>query len=90
MHQVSTTAPAQKPYVAWLKGRADQPARRCYVEEICASGAKVKVSNDVNVPDEFELIFSRRGDARISCRMISRHQMGIEVQFVPSVRSRSN
>ena len=90
MEQVSISVRARKPYVAWLKCRADQPASRCYVHEICASGAKIKVRNEASIPDEFELIFSRRGDARISCRMVSRRQQDLEVQFVPSARSSSN
>jgi hypothetical protein len=90
MHQISTPTRAGKPYVAWLKCRPDQPASRCYVHEISAFGAKVKVSNEADFPDEFELIFSRRGDARISCRMVSRRQQDIEVQFVPLARSSSN
>jgi len=78
---------ARKRYIAWLKCSADQPASRCYVDDVCASGARLMVSNEAELPDQFELIFSRRGDARISCRMISRQQREIEVQFVPSVQS---
>jgi hypothetical protein len=77
---------ARKHYIAWLKCSADQPASRCYVDEICASGAKVRVSDEADVPNAFDLIFSRRGDARISCRAIARHNRAIEVQFVPSAQ----
>lgn len=88
MQQASTSS-TRKAYAAWLKSHTDEPARPCHVYEISPSGAKVKVRNEAELPDEFELIFSRRGDARISCRMLSRRQQDVEVQFVPPARSQN-
>jgi hypothetical protein len=90
MHQMTALTRAGKPYVAWLKCHPDQPASRCYVHEISDSGAKVKVWNESELPNQFELIFSRRGDARIFCRMVARRQYELEVRFVPLARSSSN
>ena len=87
MQQVSTST--RKAYAAWLKSRTDELARPCHVYEISPSGAKVKVRIEAELPDEFDLIFSRRGDARISCRMVSRRQQDVEVRFVPPARAQN-
>jgi hypothetical protein len=90
MHTESTPPPAKKWRVAWLKGPPDEPASPCHVDTICPSGAKLKVATEADIPEAFELIFSRRGDARISCRMISRHHKDLEVQFVSAAQASTN
>ena len=90
MRAESTLPFAKKWRVAWLKGRPDEPASPCHVDMICSSGAKLKVATEADIPECFELIFSRRGDARISCRMISRHHKDVEVQFVSATHRSAN
>lgn len=71
-------------YIAWLNmGHAMLPTR-CYVEDVSKSGATVSVPRS-SVPDEFTLHFSRKGDAKVRCRVTSRAGSKCDVEFIPSL-----
>jgi len=70
-------------YVAWLDVDRTVPPLRCYVEDVSRLGAKLTVR--APVPDEFTLHFSRRGDAKVRCRVTSRAGDDCAVEFVASL-----
>jgi hypothetical protein len=71
-------------YVAWLNMGSATPPARCYVENISKFGAELKIFGPP-VPDEFTLHFSRRGDAKIRCRVRSVGNGKCDVEFVASL-----
>lgn len=73
-----------KRYVAWLDGSGTTPATRCFVEDISRAGAKLKVFGSP-VPREFTLHFSRKGDAKVRCRVTSQAGSNCDVEFVASL-----
>jgi len=71
-------------FVAWLEAEAGLPPARCYVEEVSRAGAKVKVFRP-QVPSEFTLHFTRKGDAKVRCRVTARTGSNFAVEFVSSL-----
>lgn len=68
-------------YVAWLSTGPAVPAIRCYVEDVSAAGAKLRVYRPP-VPNEFTLYFNCKGDAKVRCRVTSRAGPKCDVEFV--------
>lgn len=71
-------------FVAWLDAEAGLPPTRCYVEGVSPAGAKVKVFRP-QVPSEFTLHFTRKGDAKVRCRVRSCAGSNFDVEFVSSL-----
>jgi hypothetical protein len=71
-------------FVAWLDAEAGLPPARCYVADVSRSGAKVKVFRP-QVPNEFTLHFTRKGDAKVRCRVKARAGSNVDVEFVASL-----
>jgi hypothetical protein len=71
-------------YIAWLDIGSTPPAR-CYVEDVSRSGAKLKMLLGSTVPDEFTLHFSRKGDAKVRCRVTELKGSECNVEFVASL-----
>ena len=70
-----------KRYVAWLDAGGAMPPVRCYAENVSQSGAQLKVFRSP-VPAEFTLYFSRRGDAKVRCRVVSIALPLCDVEFI--------
>ena len=70
-------------YVAWMN--LDDPLpTRCYVDRISRKGARLRPFGGC-VPDEFTLHFSRRGDAKVRCRVTARAGADCAIEFVSSL-----
>ena len=76
-----------KRYVAWLDAGGAMPIR-CYVENVSRSGAKLNVFRSP-VPEEFTLYFSRKGDAKVRCRVVSSALPQCDVEFIASLEGRN-
>lgn len=68
-------------YIAWLDPEHGAPPIRCYVEDVSEGGAKLQVYRSA-VPDEFTLCFSRKGDAKVRCRVRWRAGPALGVEFM--------
>ena len=75
-----------KRYVAWLDAGSAMPPIRCYVENVTRSGAKLNMLRSP-IPDEFNLYFNGRGDAKVRCRVTSRGKPQCDVEFIASLES---
>lgn len=75
-----------KRYVAWLDVGQESVPVRCTVENVSRLGAKVNVYRPT-VPEEFTLYFSRRGDAKVRCRVVSRALPRCDVEFIACLGS---
>jgi hypothetical protein len=71
---------SRERYIAWLDTGITPPTR-CYVEDISRSGAKIKAFSP-DLPGEFTLHFSRRGDAKVRCRVKAVAGAHWDVEFV--------
>jgi hypothetical protein len=67
-------------YPAWIALDIDKLIE-CVVLNISESGAKLKVIDNANIPDQFVLLFSKNGSPRRTCRVSWRTSDEIGVQF---------
>jgi hypothetical protein len=66
-------------YLAQIDLGLDVPTLNCIICDISASGAKLTVGVQHEVPDEFTLVFRRR------CRVVRRDDGQIGVQFISAL-----
>ena len=67
-------------YKAWIDTRMDKMID-CELVDISEGGAKVHVTNLVEVPDKFVLKFSLLGNPQRPCKVVWRGEDHIGVQF---------
>jgi hypothetical protein len=56
----------------------------CGIADISASGARLNLENDVELPAEFILLLTPNGQARRHCRVIWREGLSLGVKFPES------
>jgi hypothetical protein len=66
-----------------VTGGAKKPLQICFVENLSASGAKLRLNIPDDVPDQFTLLLSRDGKISRNCRIVWRSDREIGVQFLP-------
>jgi hypothetical protein len=71
-------------YIAWINSEDVSPCTPCRVEDISRSGARLRALNAM-VPNEFTLHFTRKGDAKVRCRVTARAELSCDVEFVASL-----
>jgi len=52
------------------------------MKDVSAAGAKLVLSEQSEIPDEFTLLLSKYGNVRRRCRVSWRSEMAVGVQFV--------
>jgi PilZ domain-containing protein len=55
--------------------------RDCVIDDISATGAKLRIEAPKELPEEFVLLLSARGDARRHCKIAWRGPQEIGVRF---------
>jgi len=55
--------------------------RNCVINDISASGAKLRVEAPKELPEEFVLLLSERGQARRRCKIAWRSAQEVGVRF---------
>lgn len=68
-------------YNAKILKDKDSPPLPCAISDISASGARLSLENDVELPPEFILLLTPNGEARRRCRMIWRDGLTVGVKF---------
>ena len=68
---------------AWISIGDGQPLLNCTVIDISKSGAKLVLEGADEVPNNFSLWMSRRGQPRYACRLAWSGQNTIGVDFQP-------
>ncbi len=71
-------------YSAWIAVPKGNP-RNCVVSDVSETGARLAVSNNASVPDNFVLMLSRNGAARRYCSVVWRRDAEIGVKFARSL-----
>lgn len=67
---------------AALLGEQDSMLGICTIRDMSAHGAKIKLSEPIDVPDEFILVLSKDGNVRRRCRVVRRSESEIAAKFV--------
>jgi methyl-accepting chemotaxis protein len=60
---------------------ADKKALLCSIADISETGARIILTQDCELPDQFVLLLSRGGQARRKCRLVWRDGLAIGVAF---------
>jgi PilZ domain len=60
----------------------------CMMKDVSATGAKLELQTDSEVPDEFILLMSKYGNVRRECKISWRTKTAIGVRFVVADRGR--
>ncbi|MGH6769058.1 MAG: PilZ domain-containing protein [Xanthobacteraceae bacterium] len=68
-------------YPAWILLRPDHAPLQCMLSDVSNSGAKIAVSDDHELPEEFILILSPGGGTRRNCRVVWREGGRLGVEF---------
>jgi hypothetical protein len=55
--------------------------RDCVIDDISASGAKLRIEAPKELPEEFVLLLSARGDAKRRCKITWRRAQEVGVRF---------
>jgi hypothetical protein len=63
-----------------LTERNGQP-RACSISDVSATGARIVLAQEAELPDRFILLLSASGDARRVCRVIWRSGLTVGVEF---------
>lgn len=71
-------------YNAKIVADKASPPLACAVADISASGARINLENDVELPSEFILLLTPNGRTRRHCRLIWRDGLSIGVKFPDS------
>lgn len=71
----------QFQYHAKILKDKDTPPLACAISDISASGARLNLQNDVELPPEFILLLTPNGKARRHCRLIWREGLIVGVKF---------
>ena len=67
-------------YPAWIAFGAEIYSD-CVLADISEGGAKIKVKEDVSVPDRFVLLFNPQGKPNRPCRVVWRREGHLGLQF---------
>jgi hypothetical protein len=67
-------------YPALILLRDQQPCM-CMLSDVSDGGAKITITTDRDLPDEFVLMLSGRGGTRRHCRVVWRGDTSIGVEF---------
>ncbi len=75
-------------YPAWLVLAADQPPYKVMLSDVSKAGAKISIAGHLDIPDEFLLLLSDKGQTRRLCRVVWREGtlMGVEFQRTNSMQ----
>jgi hypothetical protein len=57
----------------------------CAIADISASGARLHIEGDLELPEKFILLLTRSGEARRMCRVVWRNGQDVGVEF-PNVQ----
>lgn len=68
-------------YRARIQEDKDARALACAISDISASGARLNLKDDVDLPDSFFLLLTPNGAARRRCRLIWRDGLTVGVEF---------
>lgn len=63
-----------------LKDKDSSPIA-CAISDVSASGARLNLETDVELPETFILLLTRNGHARRHCHLIWRDGMSVGVKF---------
>ena len=67
-------------YGAWLM-LADGSLAECVLSDISETGARLMVDDSALVPEKFDLVLSRNGEARRHCKVVWRNPQQVGVRF---------
>jgi hypothetical protein len=68
-------------YPAWVVLGPDRAPLKCSLSDVSNSGAKIAISDDQELPEEFMLILSPGGGTRRNCRVVWREGGRLGVEF---------
>jgi len=68
-------------YPAWLVLAADQPPYKVMLSDVSKTGAKISIAGHLEIPDEFLLLLSDKGQTRRLCRVVWREGTVMGVRF---------
>jgi hypothetical protein len=68
-------------YNAKILTDKESPPIACAIADVSASGARLNLENDVELPPEFILLLTTNGQARRHCRLIWRDGLTVGVKF---------
>lgn len=71
-------------YNAKILTDKDSPPIACAISDVSASGARLNLESDVELPAEFVLLLTPNGGARRHCRVIWRDGLLVGVKFPES------
>ena len=57
------------------------PPKPCAISDISATGARIVLEAECELPERFILLLTRSGDARRLCRMVWREGLTLGVEF---------
>jgi len=66
---------------AWLDARGGSALLNCTVIDISESGAKLAIDGVEQIPENFSLWLSRKGQPRYACRVVWRSFNAVGVTF---------
>lgn len=64
------------------RGRGTRPVH-CIVSDMSETGARMMLTKDTRLPDEFVLVLTADGRSRRRCRILRRDHLDISVGFMP-------
>lgn len=70
-------------YPAWISSGTEIHAD-CVLADISEGGARIKVKEEVGVPDHFILLFNPQGTPKRPCRVVWRREGHLGLQFESS------
>ena len=69
-------------YPAWIFLSPDRKPLECMMSDVSKSGAKIMLTGDVEIPDQFMLLLSADGKTRRKCRVAWREGTRAGVEFL--------
>ncbi len=68
-------------YSAWIDLADGSPLRDCMLADISESGAKLKLSTAMEIPDNFRLLLTRDGHSNRLCQVVWREGVDVGIKF---------
>lgn len=72
-------------YNARIVTAKDRPQIACWVADVSASGARLSLEHDENLPQRFTLLLTPKGDTRRFCQVIRRGGTTLGVRFIKTL-----
>jgi hypothetical protein len=72
-------------YNARIVTAKNRPQIRCWVADISASGARLGLEHDQELPQIFTLLLTPKGDTRRFCQVIRRDGTTLGVRFIEAL-----